>query len=122
MSLHIGSTVILFDLVLQRIFNDTEQLASRTRTLLQGKKYPSNYDRIDLRRSEQNLRDAADNIKAIREEIEGRREAYKDREADILDALSLGQIGKDEATKLLSELTADYHDARTLVREAEEVS
>lgn len=72
MTLHINSTVILFDLVLQRIFNDTEQLASRTRVLLQGKKHPCNYDRIDLRRSEQNLRDAADRIRAIREEIEAR--------------------------------------------------
>lgn len=72
MTLHIGSTVILFDLELQRIFNDTSSLASRTRTLLRCKKHPDNYDMIDLRRSEQNLRDAADKIKAIREEIEGR--------------------------------------------------
>ncbi len=72
MTLHIRSTVILFDLELQRIRADTEQLASRTRTLMRCQKHPDNYDMIDLRASEQNLRDAADKIKAIREEIDDR--------------------------------------------------
>lgn len=72
MTLHIASTVILFDLVLQRIRNDTDQLASRARVLMQGKKYPDNYDHIDLWASERNLREAADKIMMIRHEIESR--------------------------------------------------
>ena len=77
MTLHIRSTVILFDLALQRIRNDTDQLASRARVLMQGKKYPDNYDHIDLRASERSLREAADKIRAIREEIEARDAADK---------------------------------------------
>jgi hypothetical protein len=77
MSLHIRSTVIMFDLELQRIRNDTESLASRTRTLMRCQKFPENYDMIDLQASEQNLRDAADKIKRIREEIEDRQCAFE---------------------------------------------
>ncbi len=72
MNLHTGSIVIMFDLELRRIRSDTDSLASRATTLLRLGKHPDNYDMIDLRASERSLREAADKIKAIREEIEAR--------------------------------------------------
>ncbi len=72
MTLHVRSTVILFDLELQRIRADTDSLASRTRTLMKFGKHPENYDHLDLRASERNLREAADKLQAIREEINAR--------------------------------------------------
>jgi len=72
MTLHIRSTRIIFDLNIDRVRHDCDRIASLARTLMMGKKFIENYEDFDLRRSEQNLRDAADKIKAIREEIEGR--------------------------------------------------
>jgi len=46
------------------------QIASLARTLAIGQLYPSNWDKYNLRVSEQNLREAADKIKLIREEID----------------------------------------------------
>ncbi len=42
--------------------------------------------------------------------------AYDDRLRDILDALALGQITKDEAVRQLADLTDDYHEAHAIVR------
>lgn len=41
---------------------------------------------------------------------------YDDRMRDILDALALGQINKDEAVRQLTDLTTDYHEAHAIIR------
>lgn len=47
-------------------------------------------------------------------------DVYCERLRDILDALALGQINKEEAVRQLTDLTRDYHDAHTIVRTATE--
>jgi hypothetical protein len=69
MTLHIRSTVILFDLELQRIRADTDSLAARARILAQGGLFPENWDRIDIEASARNLREAADKLDMIRERL-----------------------------------------------------
>jgi len=47
--------------------------------------------------------------------------AFCERMRDILDALALGQINKDEAVKQLTDLTSDYHEAHAIVRATGEI-
>lgn len=48
--------------------------------------------------------------------------AFCERMRDILDALALGQINKDEAVRQLTDLTDDYHEAHAIVRVTQEDS
>lgn len=65
-----SSDVIMFELHVDRIRNDSNEVASLARTLAAGNIYPENYQEFDLRQSEQNLRDAADRLSSIRARLE----------------------------------------------------
>lgn len=46
--------------------------------------------------------------------------AKRDREQDILDQLACGQIDKDQAGKLLTDLYEDFYEAMSALRMADE--
>ncbi len=48
--------------------------------------------------------------------------AKRDREQDILGQFHLGQITRDEAGKLLSDLYQDWHDALATLRMVDEAT
>lgn len=60
---------LLFDDRVNRVRQETNDIASRMR-LLGGLRSLSAIDQYDLKASEQNLRDAADNIAKIRQRVE----------------------------------------------------
>ena len=65
-----SSDVILFELHLDRVRNDTDEIASLARTLATGQLFADNWDKYNLRASEASLREAADKLRFIREEID----------------------------------------------------
>ena len=69
MSLHTGSTWILYDLHCDRIGNDAAEVSRLSRYLVNGPYCRENYRGCDLERSARNLRDAADKLDAIRDRL-----------------------------------------------------
>ena len=69
MSLHVGSQWTLFDLNCDRIGNDAAEVSRLSRHLANGPYCRENYRGCDLERSARNLREAADNLDAIRERL-----------------------------------------------------
>ena len=64
-----SSDWILYDLAVDRIKNDAEEIAWRSRALARGPHYRENWRGCDLERSARGLREAADKLDAIRERL-----------------------------------------------------
>ena len=64
-----SSEWILFDLAVDRINNDAEEIAWRSRALARGPHCRENWRGCDLERSARNLREAADKLDAIRDRL-----------------------------------------------------